>query len=1537
MTPADRHRAGYSAAAVDHDDPTTHSADRTIGMVDSRGRMSALPSPVDDDHGQCGANIAAMRPGLDIVDTFDLPPTQEVANDLRRGPLRTDRLVPSSSAPSASHPQPQFRLAASRNGSSSSQSLTNPLRVTHTRRPSVPVDDDSAPHIAPTSQMARPRIGGTMSRSRVPAPTADAPDASISQPAPSAAQSRVPRQRNGIQCAFCASLVYSNTPAGMTSYATHLMARHSRAAVTDQIAAKFDRVITRCECGRCCPSTDAPCACGLGPECRRAFRAGDSIASRAPRNDVSSSRSQRVAARAAVLAARHADSGLPTVQDCIEIVPEDDLRKIAEELDSWAGGETLVHIPVRSRPLLASIFADLLTAMVDGSVRAGLLLRCLPKLTLHRASFRVLGHAAAVTEIRRRAALLLRGKIGELATLVREQRVGLKRMSEKRARHAQTASALPAVANLARHGAFSKAVKRLTSHIANYDDYDARRWACTLIPNPPDGSRTLGDKPISDAERPILRDTRTCADSFDPRPKDSHPTGSSSTNAIPVDAAETDDDNDDVAGDASDGDEPRRRPRAPPAAYKPPASSFGSGVRFGALSAPGPSGLRPEHIRAFGMSRNVAARQKYEAAMRRFVAAAVRGDLPHASCWWITDSSLTFAKKPGSGPLDAPRPLRVGETLRRFVAKRIAAAERAKIQRVFVRRRQFGVACPGGAEVLIHYRMQTRDLANSAASDGIGEWDNDLRNCYGSLFWPSIDSSIAAHVPGALPWTRWSHSARVRVLLPGGRVHLVNRGAEQGDPLGPLYASAVIADVCESASTHALAIRDAAPTYTWNAIQNSIETMFNRIKAPTSDEISALLDAHRQRLATESLLIPAAKRSDMQTQWDAYVQDLPVIEADTPLRRLDVWYLDDSFVRASLVDGDFWLAALDIIGATVGLQRSTTKSSFRLPSTVGAPPPYTAQTCTVEDWRSRIKFLGVEMSDPAAQFVKKTDEVKDLHAALRGLNEPAIELLLIRQCAEVSRVTHLLRAIGPLLSSPFLPAPHPARPACHGFGDAELEGFDDLMRDAVGQVVRAPISDDAAMQASWGVKAGGLGLRTASAVALPAHVASIVEATPFVAWLADQSVEHHVGSISPDSHQRRCKEAVDSLLEAQSDECLRAALQRDIDSAALRAAKLARSIFDDDRPPPDPPPLPYTAGSSPALIPDVGETDPERVRPPPTAGSGGSVGLQHRLLHAIDIADVKAVIDGLSASDEPADKIMRARLADLANSNTNHEWLWAVNPAHGFTLSPDHYRTAIRLRLGLPVSSFAGEHPCAECVTPLSADDVGNHALLCARGQRVIGHNAIRDHIHSLARCSDPQAIVEASSSPPPASARPEAGDPTVDRLRPADILTSAASFGGAGSAAIDVGIVAPHTGEALRELHRDPIDEYKRRKIQEKTSVCQPRGWSYHPFILSAFGRADDDAIAIIHSLAVAASKAFGGSSPARTERAWWRNAGTLLMERAARMVEKCRPSIDLPPILSGVDEDAVGGLASRSRREPPVRSAALVSGGDAAPTHPD
>ncbi len=89
-----------------------------------------------------------------------------------------------------------------------------------------------------------------------------------------------------------------------------------------------------------------------------------------------------------------------------------------------------------------------------------------------------------------------------------------------------------------------------------------------------------------------------------------------------------------------------------------------------------------------------------------------------------------------------------------------------------------------------------------------------------------------------------------------------------------------------------------------------------------------------------------------------------------------------------------------------------------------------------------------------------------IHEALRALEDPALELLLMRQCADTGLVTFLLRAVGPERAD-----------GRGGIDYATIEELDSVLRKGVEQVVRGEITDDAQQQAGWGVKAGGLGLR----------------------------------------------------------------------------------------------------------------------------------------------------------------------------------------------------------------------------------------------------------------------------------------------------------------------------------------------------------------------------------------------------------------------------------------------------------------------------
>lgn len=576
-----------------------------------------------------------------------------------------------------------------------------------------------------------------------------------------------------LQCAFC-HVNYWLHRGGLPHYARHLMQRHVGCRVNREAEAKLAGSVARCECGRVVAVGSGDCNCGAEAVGRRALVEGDVIVARSAPRPPTGARAERERARMAAADAL-ADGG-GTISGWLDRLEIGAVEAAAAAVEPWSGGETVVHLPEAVRPVLAEMFATLLAAAVRGENKAGRMLQALPKLLLHRAGLKKLGVGGTVGAIRRRAQMLLDGKIAELRVMIQAEREGGDRVTQgNRPASGKSRGALEAVTVMARAGACSKAVKRIAAEFVRYDGEDAVTWAQRLIPDVPAGMENVGARPVQEAERAALRKIKTCAADIVEAEEDSDAEDEDGGGAGAEDGG---------GGDRAEG-VPEREGKGGGAGGSKKGgkgggrspTAFAEGVRFGALSAPGPSGLRPEHLKALGRCRRARSRHEYEKAMRLFVATAVRGELPE-SCWWITDTAVTLVRKPGALPGAAPRPLRVGETLKRFVAKRIATAERGAMQKVFARRRQFGVACPGGAEILLHHRLVS---CRGAAELSVGEWDLDVKNCYGSLYWGCIDEGVERHVKAALPWTRWMHSRAVRVLLPGGRVHMTQRGAEQGD------------------------------------------------------------------------------------------------------------------------------------------------------------------------------------------------------------------------------------------------------------------------------------------------------------------------------------------------------------------------------------------------------------------------------------------------------------------------------------------------------------------------------------------------------------------------------------------------------------------------------------------------------------------------------------------------------------------------------------------------------------------------------------
>ena len=134
------------------------------------------------------------------------------------------------------------------------------------------------------------------------------------------------------------------------------------------------------------------------------------------------------------------------------------------------------------------------------------------------------------------------------------------------------------------------------------------------------------------------------------------------------------------------------------------------------------------------------------------------------------------------------RPIAVGEVLRRLVSKYAGYLLKHKAEDCF-QPFQFGVACPGGSEKIIHC---LRQCVISHKSDlDFGVLNVDMQNTFNLVSRQAILDECLANFPELLPWVVWCYSQHSTLWHPLGVLHSAS-GVQQGDPLGPLLFSIVL-------------------------------------------------------------------------------------------------------------------------------------------------------------------------------------------------------------------------------------------------------------------------------------------------------------------------------------------------------------------------------------------------------------------------------------------------------------------------------------------------------------------------------------------------------------------------------------------------------------------------------------------------------------------------------------------------------------------------------------------------------------------------
>ena len=211
-------------------------------------------------------------------------------------------------------------------------------------------------------------------------------------------------------------------------------------------------------------------------------------------------------------------------------------------------------------------------------------------------------------------------------------------------------------------------------------------------------------------------------------------------------------------------------------------------------SGAGPSGLRPCHIREL-----VKAKRYGEAlfeALAAFSSAMANGHFGQECRGLFTAARLVPLPKKGDGA----RPIAVGDTLRRLVAKCALEGVIEHVVQLLVPL-QVGVQVSNAAE-LVARRI---GLWSRQAPSGSALLQLDLKNAFNSVNRVAMLKSVQQFAPALLPFANACYN-HPTCLFADGFTLRATRGVQQGDVVGPALFALAIHPVLLKLQTLALGV-----------------------------------------------------------------------------------------------------------------------------------------------------------------------------------------------------------------------------------------------------------------------------------------------------------------------------------------------------------------------------------------------------------------------------------------------------------------------------------------------------------------------------------------------------------------------------------------------------------------------------------------------------------------------------------------------------------------------------------------------------------
>ena len=381
---------------------------------------------------------------------------------------------------------------------------------------------------------------------------------------------------------------------------------------------------------------------------------------------------------------------------------------------------------------------------------------------------------------------------------------------------------------------------------------------------------------------------------------------------------------------------------------------------FGKESAPGPSGLRSDHLKAMLLGPMA---DSLLTALDAFVQRCLRVGPHPAIAPILSAARLTALRKVSDrdGPPDAvgnattvveegTRPIAAGETLRRLVGKTLMRHPEVTKQLKSLQPVQCGVGVPNACPLVA---MAVQQWAAGLHAMGNTDWgilQLDFKNAFNSVSRAQVLSAVRKHCPFAVAWMEACYAAH-SPLYCGEAIIRSERGVQQGDPCGP--------------AAFAWAVQDLA------------------------EDLNAFVG------------------------WQAwYLDDAHIL--GTPLQLHQA--LEFVLRRASAIGLDLNLDKCQLWGPAFP---ADDRGSPTLPP--GTPPDSPLRAVTLVPFRpdTGIKALGVPVCHPSALttspfarkvWSKRLKEIRKKCEALSLLPHSQVQLTLLRCCLDAKKVNDLLRA-----------------------------------------------------------------------------------------------------------------------------------------------------------------------------------------------------------------------------------------------------------------------------------------------------------------------------------------------------------------------------------------------------------------------------------------------------------------------------------------------------------------------------------------------